>query len=82
MTKSGLPCAQPLWSFADLARVQARGEDTGGARRMAERFVAEVAEPAGALTLPPTPPSIHPARASEIASYGIEILGPPGALPS
>jgi len=45
--------------------------------------VAEVAEPAGAPTLPPAPQSIDPARVTEIAaSYGIEILGPPGALPS
>lgn len=48
-----------------------------------ERFVSEVAEPAGAPTLPPTSLSVDPARVAEIAAaYGIEILAPPGTLPS
>jgi quercetin dioxygenase-like cupin family protein len=48
-----------------------------------ERFVAAVAQPAAAATLPPAPPSIDPAQVAEIAAtYGIEILGPPGALPT
>ena len=47
-----------------------------------ERFVAEAATPAEALTLPPGPPEVDPAQLAEIAAdYGIEILGPPGTLP-
>jgi quercetin dioxygenase-like cupin family protein len=46
-------------------------------------FVAEASVPAEAPTLPPQPPSIDPDRLGELAArHGIEILGPPGALPS
>jgi len=45
-------------------------------------FVLEASEPAAAATLPTVPPSIGPAELTEIAGrYGVEILGPPGALP-
>lgn len=48
-----------------------------------ERFVAEAGEPAQAPTLPPSPPSVDPERLAALAaSYGIDILGPPGTLPS
>ena len=48
-----------------------------------ERFVMDVAEPAAEPTLPPLPPSVDPARVAELAAgYGIQILGPPGALPA
>jgi quercetin dioxygenase-like cupin family protein len=48
-----------------------------------ERFVVEAAVPAEARTLPPGPPAVDPAKLAEIAAgYGIEILGPPGALPA
>lgn len=45
-----------------------------------DRFVAEVGEPAGALTLPPPPtgPPDIAAISAIAAAYGIEILGPPG----
>jgi mannose-6-phosphate isomerase-like protein (cupin superfamily) len=47
-----------------------------------ERFVAEAGVPAEAETLPPGPPAVDPERLAEIAAtYGIEILGPPGMLP-
>lgn len=46
-------------------------------------FVLEASVPAGALTLPTEPPAIGPEQLAEIAGrYGIEILGPPGALPA
>jgi quercetin dioxygenase-like cupin family protein len=45
-------------------------------------FVLEASEPAAALTLPTEPPRISPTELTEIAGrYGVEILGPPGALP-
>ncbi len=48
-----------------------------------ERFVVEAAVPAEARTLPPGPPTVDPAKLAEIAAgYGIEILGPPGTIPS
>jgi hypothetical protein len=52
-----------------------------------ERFVLAVSRPAEAETLPPAPPG--PPSVEEVervnrvaADHGIEILGPPGALPS
>jgi quercetin dioxygenase-like cupin family protein len=48
-----------------------------------ERFVAEASVPADTLALPPGPPTVDPDWLTEIAgTYGIEILGPPGAFPS
>jgi mannose-6-phosphate isomerase-like protein (cupin superfamily) len=48
-----------------------------------ERFVTEVSEPAPEARLPEAPPSIDPERVGEIAArHGIEVLGPPGALPA
>jgi quercetin dioxygenase-like cupin family protein len=48
-----------------------------------ERFVRDAGVPAEARTLPPGPPAVDPAKLAEIAAgYGIEILGPPGTLPS
>jgi mannose-6-phosphate isomerase-like protein (cupin superfamily) len=47
-----------------------------------ERFVREAGEATGEDALPP-PREHDPARLAEIAQrYGIEILGPPGALPA
>jgi mannose-6-phosphate isomerase-like protein (cupin superfamily) len=47
-----------------------------------ERFVAEASVPAEGLRLPGGDPPIDADRLAEIAAaYGIEILGPPGALP-
>jgi mannose-6-phosphate isomerase-like protein (cupin superfamily) len=48
-----------------------------------ERFVAEVGQPAESLTLPPPPDSPPDVQqlAAVAAEHGIEILGPPGALP-
>jgi hypothetical protein len=49
-----------------------------------ERFVAEAGRPAESLTLPPpedSPPDLQ--RLAAIgAEHGIELLGPPGMLPS
>ena len=48
-----------------------------------ERFIAEASVPAGSPALPPGPPATSPEELAAIAiRYGIEILGPPGALPS
>jgi hypothetical protein len=48
-----------------------------------ERFVAEVSVPAQELELPDGDPAVDPARLNAVADeYGIEILGPPGALPT
>jgi quercetin dioxygenase-like cupin family protein len=47
-----------------------------------EDFVAEVGEPARALTLPSDLAPPDPAKMAAIAArYGMELLGPPGALP-
>ena len=48
-----------------------------------EQFVAEVGRPAETLTLPPAseaPPDVEQ-LAAVAAKHGIELLGPPGALP-
>jgi quercetin dioxygenase-like cupin family protein len=48
-----------------------------------ERFVAEVGEPAPEAVLPAAPVLPEPARFAEICeAFAIELLGPPGALPS
>lgn len=48
-----------------------------------ERFVAAASVPAERPELPPGPPAVEPERlASLAAAEGIEILGPPGALPA
>ena len=48
-----------------------------------EAFVRAVSEPAPADELPPSGRPLDPeALARTAAEYGIEILGPPGALPS
>ncbi len=48
-----------------------------------EAFVREVGEPAGADDLPPPGRPVDPAALAGAAErYGIEILGPPGLLPS
>lgn len=48
-----------------------------------ERFVTEAAEPARAPTLPTGGPAADPKRLAALAaSHRIEILGPPGTLPS
>jgi quercetin dioxygenase-like cupin family protein len=48
-----------------------------------DRFVLEVGEPAAAPTLPPEPRIPDPAELTATAArHGIEILGPPGALPA
>ncbi len=48
-----------------------------------ERFVAEVGEPAPEAVLPPAPVLPEPDRFAEICeAFEIELLGPPGALPS
>lgn len=48
-----------------------------------EDFVAAVAEPAAEEALPPGPPRVDPERvAAAAAQAGIELLGPPGTLPS
>jgi mannose-6-phosphate isomerase-like protein (cupin superfamily) len=48
-----------------------------------DSFVRAVAEPAAAAELPPAGRPLDPARlAQEAAKVGIEILGPPGALPA
>jgi len=48
-----------------------------------ERFVAEVGKPATAAVIPDDPVMPSPDRLGEIATeYGIELLGPPGMLPS
>jgi quercetin dioxygenase-like cupin family protein len=47
-----------------------------------EGFVRVVSEPAPAAELPPRDRPIDPERfAAEAARHGIELLGPPGALP-
>jgi quercetin dioxygenase-like cupin family protein len=46
-------------------------------------LVLEASEPAAAPTLPTVPPSVSPLELTAIAGrYGVEILGPPGALPA
>jgi quercetin dioxygenase-like cupin family protein len=48
-----------------------------------EQFIREAGEPAGADELPPDDRPHDPARLAGIAArYGVEILGPPGALPT
>jgi quercetin dioxygenase-like cupin family protein len=48
-----------------------------------DRFILEVGEPAEALTLPPEPHIPAPEELAATASrHGIEILGPPGAIPA
>jgi quercetin dioxygenase-like cupin family protein len=48
-----------------------------------EHFVAAAGEPAGALELPQEPVLPDPDRFAAIcAEFGIELLGPPGTLPS
>jgi hypothetical protein len=48
-----------------------------------ERFVAEVGEPATEAVLPESPVMPDPDRFAEIcAAFDIELLGPPGTLPS
>jgi quercetin dioxygenase-like cupin family protein len=48
-----------------------------------DRFVAEVGEPAEEQVLPETPVLPDQARFEAICdAYGIEVLGPPGTLPS
>jgi hypothetical protein len=48
-----------------------------------DRFVAATARPADSLTLPPPPESAADLErlAAVAAEHGIELLGPPGALP-
>jgi mannose-6-phosphate isomerase-like protein (cupin superfamily) len=47
-----------------------------------DRFVAAASEPAAADELPPPDREVDPGALARIAAeYGIEILGPPGALP-
>src|SRR5262245_41128330 len=46
-------------------------------------FVLAASVPAESATLPTAPPATDPVRVTELAStHGIEILGPPGALPA
>jgi quercetin dioxygenase-like cupin family protein len=46
-------------------------------------FLLEASVPAKTRTLPSEPPTITPDQLTEIASrYGIEVLGPPGSIPS
>jgi hypothetical protein len=46
-------------------------------------FLLEASVAAPARTLPTSPPSVDPAALAELATaHGIEILGPPGALPA
>jgi mannose-6-phosphate isomerase-like protein (cupin superfamily) len=48
-----------------------------------EQFVRAAGSPADALTLPPADHPVDPeALARTAAEYGIEILGPPGMLPT
>jgi mannose-6-phosphate isomerase-like protein (cupin superfamily) len=48
-----------------------------------EQFVRAAGSPAAALTLPPADHPVDPeALARTAAEYGIEILGPPGMLPT
>lgn len=48
-----------------------------------ERFVRAVSEPAGEDALPPEGRPHDPAELARVAAeHGIEILGPPGALPA
>jgi hypothetical protein len=49
-----------------------------------ERFVAAAGRPAETLTLPPPPESPPDLErlATVAAEHGIELLGPPGQLPS
>jgi hypothetical protein len=48
-----------------------------------DAFVREVAEPAPADDLPPAGRAVDPAVLGQAAAkVGIEILGPPGALPA
>ena len=49
-----------------------------------ERFVADTGRPAASLTLPPpdeSPPDLEQVAAIA-ATHGLELLGPPGALPA
>ncbi|HEX6527627.1 MAG TPA: cupin domain-containing protein [Streptosporangiaceae bacterium] len=48
-----------------------------------DRFIADVSVPATAMTLPPAPSMPPPEELAAIARrHGIELLGPPGALPA
>lgn len=47
-----------------------------------EEFVCEAGEPAGGPGLPPPRPADPAALGAAAARYGIDILGPPGALPA
>ena len=48
-----------------------------------ERFVAAVGEPAETLAIPTAPHMPSPERMEEIGrAFGIELIGPPGTLPS
>jgi hypothetical protein len=47
-----------------------------------DAFVRECSVPAAAATLPPEPQGVDPERLAALAgAQGIELLGPPGALP-
>ena len=74
---AGVPQTHRVTS-AEPARVLAISSPAGF-----ERFVVEAGQPAEALTLPPldeSPPDLE--RLAEVAAkHGMEILGPPGALP-
>ena len=74
---AGLPQTHRVTSAAP-ARVLAINAPAGF-----EQFFIETGRPAESLTLPPpdaSPPDLEN-MASEAAKHGIELLGPPGALP-
>jgi quercetin dioxygenase-like cupin family protein len=73
----GVPQTHRVTS-AEPARVLAISSPAGF-----ERFFVETGRPAESLTLPPpeeSPPDLEP-LAALAAAHGIELLGPPGALP-
>jgi quercetin dioxygenase-like cupin family protein len=48
-----------------------------------DRFVLEASVPAESPTLPAGPPALTPDSLAQLAAgYGLELLGPPGALPA
>src|SRR5262249_848580 len=77
-------CAGAPRGIANVYRVDSEtARWLGIASPTFERFVTAASTPAEALTLPLGPPAKSPEELGALAGeHGIEILGPPGALPS